>query len=103
MTMSSELVEKYWKIVHLPRGYMAFDKDGKCMMILYQSESVRIIVMRRPDAPNVYYVKVEVLKVTNNLGMGWLAHSNQSMHAELSDIILNSLSDMPDFLLDEIT
>ena len=37
------------------------------MMMLYQSENVRILVIRRPDAPNMYYVGVEVLKLTNNL------------------------------------
>jgi hypothetical protein len=82
---------------------MAFDEDGKCTMMLYQSEYVRIIVMRRPDDPNMYYVRVEVLKFSNNLGMGWPPHRAQEMHEEISDVILNSLTDMPDFLLDEIT
>ena len=103
MTMFSNLVKKYWKLVHLPRGYMAYDDDGKCMMMLYQSEDVRIIVMRRPDAPSMYYVRVEVLKFGNNLGLGWLAERNNVMLEELSEVIINSMTDMPDFLLDEIT
>ena len=101
--MYSELVEKYWKLVQLPRGYIAFDEDGRCSMILYQSEYVRIIIMRRHDAPSMYYVKVEVLKFTNSLGVGWLPHRDQRMHEEIADILLNSLTDIPDFLLNEIT
>ena len=101
--MFSNLVEKYWKLVHLPRGYMAYDDEGKCMMMLYQSEYVRIIVMRRSDAPSMYYVRVEVLKFGNNLGLGWLADRSPGMIEELSDAIINSMTDMPDFLIDEIT
>ena len=100
--MFSKLVEKYWKLVHVPRGYMAYDDNGKCMMMLYQSESVRIIVLRHSDAPSMYYVRVEVLKFENNLGLGWLA-DRPSMIEELSETIINSMTDMPDFLIDEIT
>jgi hypothetical protein len=101
--MFSNLVEKYWKLVHLPRGYMAYDDHGKCMMMLYQSEYVRIIVLRRSDAPSMYYVRVEVLKFGNNLGLSWLGHSNIGKLEEFSKAIVNSMTDMPDFLIDEIT
>jgi hypothetical protein len=103
MTMYSNLVKKYWKLVHLPRGYMAFDKDGKCMMMLYQSENVRILVIRRPDAPNMYYVGVEVLKFANNLRLDWTAQRTPELLMDLSETIINSSTDVPDFLLDEIT
>jgi hypothetical protein len=103
MTIFSKLIEEYWKLVHLPRGFMAFDATGNCMMLLFQSEYVRIIVMRKPSASNMYYVEVEIPKSKDILDSGWQVHEAPGVLDELSGNIVNSLAETSDILLDEIT